>query len=107
MPRQESHTTPKIVSGRLYTEDELTTGTVVDTPAWFAWLETAYTFYFESRLGTFTAHREQRQRGGHYWVAYRRYQGRLVRAHLGKSDHLTLNYLEETVLRLRTALQLP
>jgi len=97
MPRQENRTTPKVVSGILYTEDVATTGTEVGSPAWFAWLDTASTFYYESRQGTFTAHCERRQRGGSYWIAYRRHRGILRRVHLGKADHLTLARLEEVV----------
>jgi hypothetical protein len=69
MSRHENHTTPKIVSGFLYTDDSFTTGTPVGSPAWFTWLETASSFYYEGRTGTLTAQRERRQRGGTYWIA--------------------------------------
>ncbi len=101
MPRHENRTTPKIVSGRLYTEDEYT-GTRVGSPAWFAWLSTATTFYYEGRRGTFTAHRESRQRGNHYWTAYRRQVGILHRVYLGKADQLTPQHLEDVAVRLTT-----
>jgi hypothetical protein len=101
MPRNANRTTPKIVSGRIYTEDEYT-GTLVGSPAWFAWLNTATTFYYEGRLGTFTAHRESRQRGSHYWTAYRRKVGVLRRVYLGKADQLTPLRLEEVALILTT-----
>jgi len=94
MSRRENRTTPKIMSGLLYTEDILTTGTPVGSPAWFTWLETASTFYYEGRTGTFTAHRERRQRGGAYWIAYRRCAGILHRTHLGKSPLLTVSCLD-------------
>jgi LuxR family maltose regulon positive regulatory protein len=99
MPRQENHSTPKIVSGLLYTDDTYT-GTSVGSPAWFAWLDSASTFYFESRTGTFTAHRERRHRGGFYWIAYRRRSAVLHRSHLGKADRLTLPRLEQVALAL-------
>jgi LuxR family maltose regulon positive regulatory protein len=99
MSRHENRTTPKIVSGYLYTM--LTTGTRVGSPAWFAWLNEATTFYYESRAGgTFTAHQERRQRGGQYWIAYRRRAGILRRAHLGKAQQLTIACLENAALRL-------
>jgi hypothetical protein len=44
MPRHEHHRTPQVMSGILYTEDA-TTGTRVGSPAWFAWLASASTFY--------------------------------------------------------------
>ncbi len=101
MPRQENRNTPKIVSGLLYTDDAFT-GTPVGSPDWFAWLDSATTFYFESRssTGTLTAHRERRQRGGFYWIAYRRRAGVLHRAHLGLAHLLTLPRLEQAALAL-------
>ena len=102
MPRHENRTTPKIMSGRLYTEDDFT-GTLVGSPAWFIWLSSATTFYYESRLGTFTAHRESRLRGDQYWTAYRRQAGRLRRVYIGKADQLTPHRLEEVAVRLTPA----
>src|SRR5258707_15613583 len=99
MPRRENRTTPKVVSGILYTDDAFT-GTPVGSPAWFTWLDSASTFYYASRLGTFTAHRELRQRGGLYWIAYRRRTGLLLRSHLGKPYQLTPDRLESTALTL-------
>jgi LuxR family maltose regulon positive regulatory protein len=99
MPRHANRTTPLVVSGILYSDDAAT-GTPIGSPAWFAWLATATTFYFDSPLGTFTAHREQRQRGGRYWIAYRRRNGRLHRSHLGKPDQLTVQRLNDTALSL-------
>jgi len=39
---------------------------LVETPAWYAWLETATTFAFSSDTGTFTAGKERagNKRGG-------------------------------------------
>ena len=54
MTRHESRSTPKIVSQLLYTDDAFT-GTLVGSSAWFTWLSTATTFFYESPLGTFTA----------------------------------------------------
>ncbi len=99
MPRGEHHRTPKVMSGVLYTDDAAT-GTRVGSPAWFDWLAAASTFYYEARDGTFTAQRERRQRGGSYWIAYRRQAGVLRRVHLGKPNHLTLNRLDHVALTL-------
>ena len=70
----------------------------VGTPAWYAWLRTANTFAFRSEQGLFTARKEQagNKRGGWYWRAYRRRDGKLHRVYLGTSEELTLD-------RLRTA----
>ena len=99
MSRHENRTTPKVVSDRVYTDDAYT-GTLVGSPQWFAWLSTASTFYYTSRFGCFTAHCERRQRGGRYWIAYRRRTGVLQRSHLGKPDQLTLLRLDEAALTL-------
>jgi hypothetical protein len=99
MSRHEHRGTPKVMSGILYTDDTAT-GTRVDSPAWFDWLTTASTFYFESPDGHFTAHHERRQRGGSYWIAYRRRAGILRRLHLGKPDRLALDRLEQVALAL-------
>lgn len=93
MPRSASRTTPKIMEGRIYTDDAFT-GTLVGSPAWFTWLDSASTFYYEGREGVFTAHLEPRQRGGSYWIAYRRQAGVLRRCHLGKAPQLTLDRLQ-------------
>ncbi len=100
MPRGASRKTPLVLSGYLYTDDVLTTGTRLDSPAWFAWLSTATTFYYEGRRGTFTARCERRQRGDLYWTAYRRYRRILYRLYLGKTDQLTAQRLEEVSLLL-------
>ena len=102
MSRHENQSTPKVISGILYTDDDFT-GTAVGSPAWLAWLDTASTFYYESRHGgLFTAHREHRQRGTHYWTAYRRQRGVLRRLYLGKADQLTPQRLEDVALTLNT-----
>ncbi len=99
MPRHEHRRTPKVVSGLLYTDDAFN-ATPVGSPAWFAWLDSATTFYFEGRSGTFTAHCERRRRGGAYWIAYRRCAGVLRRCHLGKAHHLTAERLHTAALTL-------
>ena len=70
---------------------------LVDTPSWYAWLETATTFTFTCEEGTFTAHKARagNRRGGWYWRAYRRKRGRLSRCYLGVSTNLTLAKLCE------------
>jgi LuxR family maltose regulon positive regulatory protein len=102
MSRRANRTTPIVISGVLYTDDA-STGTPVGSPAWFSWLERATTFYYQSRqAGTFTAHQERRQRGGQYWIAYRRRTGILCRSHLGKTQQLTVACLENAALVLNT-----
>lgn len=75
---------------------------LVDTPSWYAWLETATTFSFTCEQGTFTAHKARagNRRGGWYWRAYRRKRGRLSRCYLGVSPNLTFAKLREAARRL-------
>jgi predicted ATPase/DNA-binding CsgD family transcriptional regulator len=74
----------------------------VGTPAWYAWLNTARTFAFRSALGTFTARKEQasNKRGGGYWRAYRKRNGKLHRVYLGKSEELTRDRLNTAAMTL-------
>jgi LuxR family transcriptional regulator, maltose regulon positive regulatory protein len=75
---------------------------LVDTPSWYAWLETATTFTFTCDEGTFTAHKAHagNRRGGWYWRAYRRKRGRLSRCYLGVSTNVTLPKLRGAARRL-------
>jgi predicted ATPase/DNA-binding CsgD family transcriptional regulator len=72
----------------------------VGTPAWYAWLEEVSTFAFVSDRGTFTARKEPRQHGGAYWKAYRKREGKLHRAYLGKSRDVTLQRLNAVAAQL-------
>jgi hypothetical protein len=67
---------------------------IVGSAAWYTWLadEQNHSFSFRNHLGTFTARRE-RQRQGWYWYAYRKYEGKLSKAYLGKSETLTIEHL--------------
>jgi len=75
---------------------------LVGTPAWYAWLSTARTFAFRSAFGTFTARKEQvsNKRGGWYWRAYRKREGKLHRVYLGKSEEVTLARLNAVAVTL-------
>jgi predicted ATPase/DNA-binding CsgD family transcriptional regulator len=74
----------------------------VGTPAWYAWLSTARSFAFRSALGSFTARKEpaSNKRGGEYWRAYRKHEGRLHRVYLGKSEELTLDRLNSAAVTM-------
>ncbi len=72
-------------------------GTLLDiirlgSEAWYTWLEQHASFRFESLCVRFTVRKEERS-GGWYWYAYRRLQGTLHTAYLGKSEELTLERL--------------
>ncbi len=70
----------------------------LDTVAWFAWLEQPSVVSFAYPIvdaragwiaGVMTVRKERRSRGSAYWVAYRRYAGRLRKVYLGRSSHVT------------------
>src|SRR5260370_304921 len=75
---------------------------MVDSSDWYAWLQTASTFTFRGKDGSFTAHKEHagNRRGGAYWRAYRTWQGKLHRAYLGQSEGLTLERLQSVAVVL-------
>jgi ATP/maltotriose-dependent transcriptional regulator MalT len=86
-----ARTAPQVTNNVLIDRDG--TAIAVGEPAWYAWLEQATNFAFIGGPGSFTARKERRARGGWYWKAYRTLQGESRRAYLGKSDALTLEWL--------------
>src|SRR6266700_2412385 len=84
----------------LWQEDESSGSICIGTLAWYAWLNEASAFSFESSEGTFTARKERVQRGGTYWKAYRHSRGKLLHSYLGKSEDLTLIRLTAVAGRL-------
>ena len=86
---------PKVREGFLQqhiAEDTSIDTISIGTAKWYSWLEQHHSFTFETPRMTFTARKEQRP-GGWYWYAYRRSQGKLRTAYLGKSAELTLERL--------------
>ncbi|MFL5658243.1 MAG: tetratricopeptide repeat protein [Ktedonobacteraceae bacterium] len=81
----------------------------VGSPEWYSWLATVTTFAFSSDSGSFTARKERvgNARGGWYWKAYRKREGRLYRAYLGKSEDLTLARLNTVAILLSRQNALP
>src|SRR5260370_14420341 len=71
----------------------------VGSAAWFEWLEreSSTLFAFHAPEGGYTARREGSGsgRGGWYWKAYRKHQGRLYRAYMGKAEDLMLERLRK------------
>ena len=102
MPRRASKKTPVVMSGYLYTDDPLTTGIVLDSPAWLAWLEAnaAPSFYYQGAAAGLTVRHEVKQRGSSYWVAYRFSQGKLHKVYLGAACRVTRSALEAALATL-------
>ncbi len=73
---------------------------MIETADWYAWLEQNSTFAFVGPTGTFTARKERVQRGGAYWKAYRKRDGKLRRAYMGKSNELTIARLQSVAALL-------
>jgi hypothetical protein len=74
---------------------------LLDSPAWFVWLETADRFCYSPPYSSyrFTARKEQR-RGRFYWYAYLKEAAKLHNIYLGKSERLTAAYLKQAALKL-------
>jgi hypothetical protein len=103
-------TIPMVRDGILL--DDQTTGTTIhlDTPAWFAWLEAPATTRFSYAIfnwsqgyidGFLTVRKERRQRGGAYWLVYRRQGRRLRKVYVGPSAALTQTRLDQIAAALR------
>ena len=92
------------VSERWLYDHHLPTGAVeLDSAAWFEWLEAATTISFSYPIfepscgyivGFMTVRKERKQRGYHYWSAYRRRNGRLQKRYVGPSRQVTKVRLE-------------
>lgn len=66
----------------------------VGSELWFEWLATATKFSFKYQNGSFMAQCEQR-RNNVYWYAYKRLNGKLHKAYLGKTEEVTLEKLQQ------------
>ena len=103
------------------TEVEIPDGTErvirLESAGWWTWLERAtvrsfaYPIYDQQAgyiRGFMTVRKEQRERGGNYWVAYRRTAGVVRKIYLGRSAALTERHLArsaERFLIMDTAVQ--
>jgi len=93
---------PTVVNDWLYpgeTDSASPTNIPVGSSPWFAWLSEHNAFKYESEVGHFTAKCEMRT-GGAYWYAYRRRNGKLTKAYLGKPEELTPERLQQVNARL-------
>ena len=74
---------------------------LVGSQTWYRWLsaEPQRAFSFRNALGICTVRREH-QRQGDYWYAYRKREGQLHKAYLGKTEELTLARLNAAAAQL-------
>ena len=103
--------TPEIRDHFLFCYPDPAPVCALDSPAWFAWLETASVFRYCSGqrrdlcrghgplFGAISLRKEQRRQVG-LWYAYRRVHGVLHKRYVGMSAGLTLTRLEETAVGL-------
>lgn len=103
--------TPKVQHNQLYLQTQAEPLCHLDTPAWFAWLETVTSFRYYTQLRIDVAHgfsrpmrpisvRREKRRQGHLWYAYIRTHGRLHKRYVGKSTAVTQDRLEEVAALL-------
>lgn len=101
---------PRISEQRVYDPMGPAGNVQLDTPAWFAWLAAETTRRFSYPLfdphlgyivGFLTVRKERRQRGGQYWVAYRRVGGQLRKVYIGSSRAVTAQCLEAIAYQLQ------
>ncbi len=94
--------TPSVISNILSYQPGAQGLTVrVGSQQWWEWLadEHTTTFRFADTVGSFTARRELK-RGGWYWYAYRKREGKLHKAYLGKAEELTPERLTDVAATL-------
>jgi LuxR family maltose regulon positive regulatory protein len=70
-----------------------------DCPEWDEWLAGHERFQFDGAAGRFSARREKRN-GCDYWYAYRRRDGVLHKAYLGRPADLSIDRMEEAAAHL-------
>lgn len=94
--------TPWIENGLLHTaQDGVAQITPMGSTLWTTWLESATRFYVKNaEHGNFFCRKETRQRGGTYWFAYRRTDGRAYSIYAGKSSDLSVQTLDMLAERL-------
>jgi LuxR family maltose regulon positive regulatory protein len=73
---------------------------VPESHAWSMWVSQNCSFAFHGRNGSYTAHKERKQRGEGYWYAYARVEGKLTKRYLGRGIDLTLTRLEQAAQEL-------
>ncbi|HTK08801.1 MAG TPA: LuxR C-terminal-related transcriptional regulator [Ktedonobacteraceae bacterium] len=76
------------------TRSETALPIMLNSPTWFTWLQSVSSFAFIGKHGFYTARKETRPRGEHYWYAYLTQGKHLSKKYLGKTSNLTLARLE-------------
>ncbi|EFH83781.1 LuxR C-terminal-related transcriptional regulator [Ktedonobacter racemifer] len=97
-----ARTTPRVEQEVLVLPENKKTSVLVGSQQWYSWLteEENRSFFFVNEIGSFTARKERRRRGGWYWIAYRSQGGKLAKTYIGRSEDLGLERLREVTSRL-------
>ena len=74
----------------------------LDSPEWFAWLASVSSFRFVGKLGRFTACRVYDKGPTRSWQAHRVIHQRHYKPHLGLTECLTIDRLEQAAARLQS-----
>jgi hypothetical protein len=101
-----AQTTPKVRDNQLYLAHDSEPLCLVESPAWFAWLQQAraFRYYSQQRHNVSRGHgpllapislRQEKRRRGYLWYAYRRSYRILHKRYVGKSEALTKVKLEQ------------
>lgn len=77
----------------------------LDTPQWFAWLDTQSAFRFVGRQGRLTVHREINRLPNAAWRAHRSIRNHTVNLHLGSTQDLTSAVVEQAAATLEAHLK--
>ena len=75
-----------------------------DSPEWFAWLASVSSFRFVGKCGRFTACRVYDKGPTRSWQAHRVIHQRLYKPHLGVTECLTIDRLEQAAAKLQSYL---
>jgi hypothetical protein len=77
-----------------------------DSPEWFAWLASLSSFRFVGRRGRFTACRVSDKGPTRAFQAHRVIHQRHDKPHLGVTEHLTIDCLEQAAAALQSYMEL-
>lgn len=73
---------------------------VPESQARLIWPSQISSFAFHGKHGSYTARKERKQRGGEYWCAYARVEGKLTKRYVGRGCDLTPARLEQVAQEL-------
>ena len=99
--RKTALKTPKAAAGFITYPLETSLGTFFHTVSigsldFVTWLKSENTtlFAYDSHGVTFTVRRENKQRGGNYWIAYKKIRGKLIKRYIGLAEQVTTATLD-------------